>query len=240
MSENKNAELGKELVGSWAIHALFQQGVLRDGIRLGMGTGTTVKYVIESLFYLWKDERFKDIAVVPTSSDTFFKCRSFGIPTYSLDSKRVAGHLDLCIDGADRYDKNNNLIKGGGGALFREKIVAYNSDIFVVVAEDKKKVESLNCDFPVPIEVLPFAYKAVCLALEQRGLTFELRTLSDENPYITENGNYIIDAHYPKDLDISPEREEIELNKIVGVVENGFFNKTKVKRIFSTSEIDEE
>ena len=200
-----------------------------------MGTGTTIKHIIDALFCLIKSKDFKDIAVVPTSSDTLYKCHSFGIPTYSLDSPRIAGHLDLCIDGADRFDYKNNLIKGGGGALFREKIVAYNSDIFVVVAEAKKKVENLNCDFPVPIEVLPFAYGSVCLALERRGLTFEVRKgVQSGNPLITESGNYIIDAHYPRGVAIAPEKEEEDLNRIVGVVENGFFNREKVTQILST------
>lgn len=231
---SEKSDFAKQLLGNFAIAQLFYGGVLHDGIRLGMGTGTTVKHVIDALFYIMRREHLKDVAVVPTSSDTLYRCYSLGIPTYSLDSPRIAGHLDLSIDGADRFDHKDNLIKGGGGALFREKIVAYNSDLFIVVAEEKKKTESLNCDFPIPIEVFPFAYKSVCLALEKKGMTFKLRSaLSNESPLVTENGNYIIDAYYSKDLAIDPAKEEEELNKIVGVVENGFFNGGKVGRVIS-------
>ena len=229
MSKETTEEFNKAMLGTYTIETLFDQGKLHDGIKLGMGTGTTIRHVIQAFWHLLKEKGWKDIAVVPTSSDTLYQCYKFNIPVYSLDSPRIAGHLDLCIDGADRFDTNKNLIKGGGAALFREKIVAYNSDIFAVVAEQKKEVENLNCDFPIPIEIFPFAYKSVCLSLEKRGITYKLREgRKDGTPLITENGNYILDAYYPKAFTLDPTVEEIELNKIVGVIENGFFSKEKV------------
>ena len=239
MNENKENEVEKMLLGHWVVGVLFEEGALHDGIRLGMGTGSTVHYAIEALARLMVEEEFKDIAVVPTSRDTLEKCRILNIPTYSLDSERIAGHLDIAIDGADRVDENSNLIKGGGAALFREKVIAYNCDLFVVIVDDKKRIKSLNCDFPLPVEILPFAYKCVALALEMRGLSYKLRKdVRTGKPFITENGNYILDVTYPKDFDLNPAVEEEELNKIVGVVENGFFTKLKKVKIFSVSEKD--
>jgi len=236
-AEETMEDAEKVMLASYALGSLVGKKILRSGINLGMGTGSTIKYVLETLGYLLKKGELEDIAVVSTSTDTLYKCFQYDIPTYSLESERVAGHLDLCIDGADRFDNKRNLIKGGGGALFREKIVAYNADIFSVVAVQDKEVENLNCDFPVPIEVFPFAYKTVCLALEKRGMTFALRTSStNANPFITENGNYILDAHYPKGFEVDPAKEELELNQIVGVVENGFFSGNKVTNIFSVAE----
>ena len=234
MSEEATKDIDKAKLANYALELLVDMNVLHNGINLGMGTGSTVKHVIEMLGYLLNRGKIEDIAVVPTSTDTLYKCYQFNLPVYTLDSERVKGHLDLCIDGADRFDGNKNLIKGGGGALFREKILAYNADVFAVVAEQKKEVSSLNCDFPLPIEVLPFAYKAVCLALEKRGMTFTLRAgRANGSPFVTDNGNYIIDARYPQGFEIDPVKEEVELNQIVGVVENGFFDGTKVGHVFS-------
>ena len=224
MCQENSPELAKMLAGSAAVGILFARKILHDGMKIGMGTGSTVKYAIESLGYLLDGGHLKDIAVVPTSQDTLEKCNIWGIPTFSFDSDRIGGHLDIAIDGADRIDENNNLIKGGGAALFREKVVAYNADLLVIVADGKKKVKSLNCDFPLPVEVLPFAYKTVALTLETRGLSYKLREdIRTGKPLITENNNYILDVTYPKDFSLDPRSEEIELNKIVGVVENGFF-----------------
>lgn len=237
MSEVKEGEMTKLLVGNFGISVLFNEGILHDGLKLGMGTGSTVYYAIKMLKYFMLEEGLKDIAVVPTSYDTLKTCKIFNIPTYSFESERIEGHLDIAIDGADRIDENYNLIKGGGAALFREKVVAYNSDLFVILADDKKRVKSLNCDFPLPVEVLPFAYKAVSIALEKRGLSCKLREdSSGAKPLVTDNYNYILDVTYPKDFTFDPRSEETELNKIVGVVENGFFYHKNTRAFYCKRE----
>ncbi len=234
MSEKLSSEMQKKLVGEASVASLLKTGLLHDGVNLGMGTGTTVEYVISALASLVDRGVLKDIAIVPTSDATLYRCEELSLSTYSLNSKRIAGHLDLCIDGADRIDCNKNLIKGGGAALLREKIVAYNSSLFVVVADSRKKVESLKCDFPLPIEVVPFAYKTVFEALKKRGLEVVLRCGNAKiGPTITDNGNYILDVRYPKEgFQFDAKKEEMEINQIVGVVENGFFTKTENVRIF--------
>ena len=232
-----NQDEQKAIVSKYAVESLFKANIITDGIKLGMGTGSTVEHVIKAVENLINNGKLKDIAVVPTSDGTLVRCEELGIPIYSLNSKRIAGHLDVSIDGADRVDSNKNLIKGGGAALLKEKIVAYNSDKFIVVLDSKKKVESLICDFPIPIEVIPFAYKAVLLALEKRRINAKLRQGSGKiGPTITDNGNYILDLTYPKDFHLEAKKEELELNNIVGVVENGFFTNTNAMQVFLAKE----
>lgn len=238
MSNILSQDEQKKLVGKVAVETLFKDGLLHNGMKLGMGTGSTVEYVIDFLATLLNEDKLKDIAVVPTSDATLYRCEELGIPTYSLNSSLIAGKVDLCIDGADRVDCNKNLIKGGGAALLREKIVAYNSTLFVVVIDEKKKAQSLNCSFALPIEVLPFAYKSVEETLKRRGLSVCLRCGNAKiGPTITDNGNYILDVHYSQNYcEFDARKEEDALNEIVGVIENGFFTKHKEIRIFVANE----
>ena len=111
----------------------------------------------------------------------------------------------------------------------QEKIIAYNSNEFVVVADETKEVKSLVCDFPIPLEIIPSAYRPIVLALEKKGLKVRLREGKGKiGPVVTDSGHHILDISYPSNMSINPEVEEIELNKIVGVVENGFFTRTDI------------
>jgi len=219
----------KRIVGEYAIKTLISEKKIVSGSKIGMGTGTTIEYVIDVLAEFVKSGELKNIAVVPTSSATLLRCEELEIPVFSLNSKRINGSLDISIDGADRIDEKKNLIKGGGAALLQEKIIAYNSNEFVVVADETKEVKTLVCDFPIPLEIIPSAYRPIVLALEKKGLKVKLREGKGKiGPVVTDSGHHILDVSYPSNMSINPNVEEIELNKIVGVVENGFFTKTDI------------
>lgn len=219
----------KRIVGEYAIKTLISEKKIVSGSKIGMGTGTTIEYVIDVLAEFVRSGELKNIAVVPTSSATLLRCEELEIPVFSLNSKRINGSLDISIDGADRIDEKKNLIKGGGAALLQEKIIAYNSNEFVVVADETKEVKSLVCDFPIPLEIIPSAYRPIVLALEKKGLKVKLREGKGKiGPVVTDSGHHILDVSYPSNMSINPNVEEIELNKIVGVVENGFFTKTDI------------
>lgn len=224
-----STEEQKKLVGEYAIKSLISEKKIVSGSKIGMGTGTTIEYVIDVLANFVKSGELKDIAIVPTSSATLLKCEQLDLPIFSLNSKRIAGRLDISIDGADRIDEKKNLIKGGGAALLQEKIIAYNSDEFVVVADESKEVKSLVCDFPIPVEIIPSAYYPIVLALQKKGMSVKLREGKGKiGPVVTDSGHHILDVNYSSDLSINPQIEELELNKIVGVVENGIFTKTDI------------
>lgn len=224
-----NTEEQKRLVAEYAIKTLISEKKIVSGSKIGMGTGTTIDYVIDALAEFVKSGKIKDIAIVPTSSATLLRCEDLNLPLFSLNSKRINGSLDIAIDGADRIDENKNLIKGGGAALLQEKIIAYNSKEFVVVIDESKEVKSLVCDFPIPIEIIPSAYCPIVLALEKKGLKVKLREGKGKiGPVVTDSGHHILDVSYPSSMSINPKIEEEELNKIVGIVENGFFTKTDI------------
>lgn len=224
-----STEEQKRIVGENAIKTLISEKKIVSGSKIGMGTGTTIDYVIDVLAGFVKSGELKDIAIVPTSSATLLKCEELGLPIFSLNSKRINGRLDISIDGADRIDEKKNLIKGGGAALLQEKIIAYNSNEFVVVADESKEVKSLVCDFPIPIEIIPSAYYPIVLTLEKKGLSVKLREGKGKiGPVVTDSGHHILDVSYSSNVYIDPQIEEVEFNKIVGVVENGFFTRTGI------------
>lgn len=195
---------------------------VEDGMKLGLGTGSTAAWMVRCLAKRVNDEGLK-LTCVPTSERTAIQARSLGITVTTLDE---AGWLDLTIDGADEFDPDFNLIKGGGGAHLREKIVAAASDRLLVITDPNKKVAQLGA-FPLPIEVIPFGFETtvaqIALALEDAGLAgrpLNLR-LSEGDPFRTDQNNYIIDAS----LDAIPDATALSLalNQIPGVVENGLF-----------------
>ncbi|MEM4258713.1 MAG: ribose-5-phosphate isomerase RpiA [Candidatus Thermoplasmatota archaeon] len=189
---------------------------VEDGMVLGLGTGSTVEYMVKKLA-----EKIREgltIQAVPTSVKTKKLAAEYKIPLVDFDECTM---LDLTIDGADEVDSNLNLIKGGGGALTREKIVAFHSKKVIIIVDETKIVKGLGCDTPVPVEVVKFGWKATQKTLEElSGCTAELRRIVDE-PFITDNSNYIIDCDFGKIDD--PDVLEKELNNIPGVVENGLF-----------------
>jgi ribose 5-phosphate isomerase A len=194
---------------------------VRDGMKLGLGTGSTAKHFVELL-----GERVQaglKIVGVPTSEATRADAERCGVPLTTLEE---VDRLDLTVDGADEIDANLELIKGGGGALLREKIVAAASDRMIVIADESKWVETLG-RFPLPIEVIPFGLGATRRAIEaafaNNGVSgqMDIRKAKGGHAFVTDGGHWIIDAHLGRIPD-SP-KLAASLNSIPGVVEHGLF-----------------
>ncbi len=194
---------------------------VRDGMKLGLGTGSTAKHFVELL-----GERVKaglKVVGVPTSEATRADAERCGVPLTTLEE---VDHLDLTVDGADEIDPNLELIKGGGGALLREKIVAAASDRMIVIADESKWVEALG-RFPLPIEVIPFGLGATRRAIEaafaENGVSGEMdvRKAKDGHAFVTDGGHWIIDARLGR-IPNSP-KLAASLSSIPGVVEHGLF-----------------
>lgn len=193
---------------------------VEDGMRLGIGTGSTADEFVRLLAE--KVAAGFNVQGVPTSERTARLCVELGVPLYSLDD---LPELDLTIDGADEVDAALGLIKGGGGALLREKIVAAASARMIVIADETKLVETLG-RFPLPIEIAPFGLGATRLAVERLasklGLSGEIVQRPDKDgPYLTDGGHFILDASFGR----IPDAEALAkgLVAIPGVVEHGLF-----------------
>jgi ribose 5-phosphate isomerase A len=194
---------------------------VRDGMRLGLGTGSTAKHFVELL-----GERVRDglrVVGVPTSEVTRADAERCGIPMTTLDE---IDRLDLTVDGSDEVDPALDLIKGGGGALLREKIVAAASDRMIVIADDTKWVTALG-RFPLPVEVIPFGLaatrRAIAEAFAKAGVSGQtgLRKGKDGHVFVTDGGHWIVDAHLGR-INDAPRLAAL-LNGIPGVVEHGLF-----------------
>lgn len=202
--------------------------LIEEGMIVGLGTGSTVKYALKKI-----GEQVSDglhIQGIPTSNQTKKLALKYNIPLTSL-----AEHpeIDLTIDGADELDSDLNVIKGGGGALTREKIIAFHSKKVVIIADDSKVVKSLGIDFPLPVEIVKFSWEATKKSLEAFECECTLRKIFDD-PFITDNGNYIIDCEF--DRISEPEQLEQEMNMIPGVVENGLFIGLADKAIIGSTQ----
>lgn len=207
-----------------AIDDLFERGILHSGMRMGLGTGSTAMPAVHRLAQLIGEGKLSDIRAVPTSFQTTIACEELGIPVFSLNAREIDGRLDLSIDGADEIDPDCCLIKGGGAALLLEKIVAYNSERFVIVADESKAVSSLGTAFPLPVEVVPEARVSVTRHLSRLGATASIRhAVRKAGPVITDNGNIILDCLWDASTGCNPREMEAAINGIAGVVENGFF-----------------
>ena len=232
MNNTMSIEDQKVLVAHTAIDKLIAEGVIHSGMKIGLGTGSTAMPAVKRLAEYIAKGSLKDIAAVPTSFQTSIACEEFNIPIFSLSSGRINGALDVTIDGADEIDGKRNLIKGGGAALLKEKIVAYNSNLFVVIGDETKRVKNLGVAFPLPIEIIPEARLSIMKKLEVYGVSMILRDgVRKKGPVITDNGNFILDIKWPANAKINPGKLETELNAIPGVVENGFFTQ-KTPRVF--------
>ncbi|MGE3150231.1 MAG: ribose-5-phosphate isomerase RpiA, partial [Pseudorhodoplanes sp.] len=194
---------------------------VRPGMRLGIGTGSTMRHFVELLGDRVRDGL--DVEGVPTSEATAAQARALGIRLITLDEAPV---LDLAIDGADEIDPALDLIKGGGGALLREKIVAAASAGLIVIADETKWVPVLG-RFPLPIEVIPFGLGATLRAIEKAfaasgtGGKTTRRQRPDGHPFVTDGGHWIVDAALGQIPD--PKRLAASLSSIPGVVEHGLF-----------------
>ena len=205
---------------------------VRSGMRLGLGTGSTARHFVDLLGE--KVAAGLDVICVPTSEATARQAQELNIPLSDLDT---LDRLDLTVDGADEIDPSLNLIKGGGGALLREKIVAAASDAMVVIADASKCVEALG-RFPLPIEVNRFGLgatrHAIAQVLTHHGAQGGLKLRGEEagNPFVTDGGHLILDAFFGR---ISqPEALSSDLLNIPGVVQHGLFLKMCSKAYVAT------
>lgn len=222
----------KALVGNAVIDRLFERGLIKSGMKIGLGTGSTAIIAVERLASYIRDGKISGIKAVATSFQTHIACEENGIPVYTLNSKEIAGKLDLSIDGADEIDPDNNLIKGGGAAHVQEKIVEYNTKRLVIIADESKLVPHLGTKFPLPVEIIPASRGPVVREMEKLGASCVLRSCAGKDgPIVTDNGNQILDCTWPALSDgsspVNPAKMEDRVNKITGVVENGFFTKNK-------------
>lgn len=188
---------------------------VKDGMIVGLGTGSTTEYALKKLGELIKDGL--NIKGIPTSMHTRKIAKEQNIPLTTMEENP---EIDLTIDGADEVDSHLNVIKGGGGALTREKIIAYHSKKEIIIVDDSKVVKALGIDCPLPVEVVKFGWQSTKKTLEKFGCTAELRKIMNE-PYITDNSNYILDCDFERIAE--PEQLEKDINSIPGVVENGLF-----------------
>jgi ribose 5-phosphate isomerase A len=197
---------------------------VRDGMRLGLGTGSTAAEFVRVL----ASAGLQDVRCTCTSENTEKLANSLGIATFRLAE---LAPLDLAIDGADAIDDRLRLIKGGGGALLREKIVEQAARRFIVIADETKVVESLS-GRPLPVEVTPFAREV----LERRFAAMDLEPvlrMRDGQPRLTDEGHHILDVRVPKERDIAEVVARIREN--AGVVETGFFPREATEAIIATS-----
>lgn len=198
----------KELAGTHAAH------YAKSGMLLGLGTGSTVYFTLLELGRMVRDGL--DITGVATSERTVDICKKEGIPL--IDSDEIT-EIDIYLDGADEVDPRFALIKGGGGALFREKRVASLAKERIIIVDESKMVAVLGA-FPLPVEVVPFGWKHAFREITSMQANPVLR-MAGENPYITDNGNYILDCHLGEIPD--PESLHTQLKSMIGVVETGLF-----------------
>jgi ribose 5-phosphate isomerase A len=213
MTANDPVKLMKQEVGRAAAQKVQSNTIV------GLGTGSTTAYAIQYLGERLERGEIENIAGIPTSFQADILARQYGIPITSLD---VAERIDIAIDGADEVDPHKNLIKGGGAAHTREKLVDGQAECFVVVVDGSKLVEQLGSSFPLPVEVMPVARVPVMRALEKLGGKPELRMgIKKDGPVVTDQGNFIIDVKFDK-IDKPAELEKI-INNIPGVLDNGLF-----------------
>jgi len=203
---------------------------VKSGMVIGLGTGSTAYFAVERVGQKLKSGELTDIIAIPTSIRTKEQAESLDIPLVTLDTH---SKLDVAIDGADEVDPKLNLVKGGGGALLREKMVEICAEKFIVIVDESKIVEGLGPGFPVPVEITPFCHehtmRAVGALPSMTGCNPVLRMGSSSNNEndgdeiaVTDNGNYIVDLHFTDPID-DPATMATELKNVCGVVDHGFF-----------------
>lgn len=202
----------KQIAGEWAAN------LVKDGMTIGIGTGSTVFFFVKALKKRIEEENLKFTGVV-TSFQTRVLCEELGFDLKDISS---VDKLDIAVDGADEVDDDFNGIKGGGAAQTLEKVVAGLAEKYVFIIDDGKKVDRLGKGFPVPVEVIPQAWRSVKNSIEKMGYKSEVRIAKrKDGPVITDNGNFVLDIMIDKEADI------VELNSKItmlpGVLETGFF-----------------
>ena len=192
---------------------------VQSGMVVGLGTGSTAIHAIHCLGQRLRDRELREIRGIPTSFQSSVLARELRIPLASLDE---VDKIDVAIDGADEVAPDLTLIKGGGAAHTREKIVDSLADEFIVVVDETKLVDQLGSRFPVPVEVVPFGLVPVLHALERLGGVPELRMgVRKAGPVVTDQGNFVVDVKFDSIPD--PAGLERTINNIPGVLENGLF-----------------
>ncbi|MBE9080458.1 ribose-5-phosphate isomerase RpiA [Romeria aff. gracilis LEGE 07310] len=213
MSETDPVKLMKQEVGRAAA------AQVKSGSIVGLGTGSTTAYAIQFIGDRIQSGELEDIQGIPTSFQASVLAKKHGIPLTTLDE---VSRIDIAIDGADEVDPQKNLIKGGGAAHTREKVVDSLADHFIVVVDSSKLVDRLGSTFALPVEVLPMAIAPVTRALEALGGKVELRMgVKKDGPVITDQGNMVLDVTL-EGID-QPAELEKTLNNIPGVLDNGLF-----------------
>lgn len=189
-------------------------GYIRGGMTLGLGTGSTAYWAIQGIGEMVKEGL--SVKAVATSIQSEALARELNIPIIPFAE---VDHLDITIDGADEVDKELNLIKGGGGALLREKIVAAITKFYIIIVDESKLVDKLG-KFPLPVEIAPFAWEWTMRKLTALGCTPKMRMAGDK-PYLTDNSHYILDCSFG--LINNPALLHKQVSDITGVMEDGFF-----------------
>ena len=193
---------------------------IRDGMVLGLGSGSTAALMIQALGAKLQSGELTDIVGVTTSFQGEVLAAELGIPLKSLNA---IDRIDLAIDGADEVDPSFQLIKGGGACHVQEKLVARRADRFVVVVDSTKLVDTLNLAFLLPVEVLPGAWRQVQAELQTLGAEAQLRmAVRKAGPVVTDQGNLVLDARFAGGIQ-DPVALEQQINNIPGVLENGLF-----------------
>jgi len=215
----------KKMVGYKAV-----DDYVKSSMVVGLGTGSTAYFAVERLGELLKSGELTDIVAIPTSERTKEQAESLGIPLVTLDTH---SKLDVAIDGADEVDPGLNLVKGGGGALLREKMVEVCADKFIVIVDESKICDGLGPGFPIPVEITPFCHehtlRTVGALPSCAGCNPVLRLGSSSNNQVdgeeiavTDNGNYIVDLHFTEPIKDAP-KMAMEIKGTVGVVDHGLF-----------------
>ena len=210
--------------------ALRAVDFVRPGMLVGLGTGSTAEFAIEGLSRRIADGRLSEICCIASSLRTRDFAESLGLNLVELDMERM---IDVTIDGADEIDSDFNLIKGGGGALLREKVLAQNSKKNIVIADESKLSRRLGARFPVPVEVLRFALEAEKTYLATLGGETQLRVTQDGSPFLTDQRNLIVDWSCGEIED--PSCFANRLSERAGIIEHGLFVGTATDVIIGSS-----
>ncbi len=191
---------------------------VKSGMVVGLGTGSTSKFAVEAIANMIRDGKLKDIVGIPSSLQTEQLARTCGIPLTSFERNP---QIDITIDGADEVDANLNLIKGGGGALLREKVLAQASQTTIIIVDESKISDSLGMKWAVPVEVIPFAAAVERKFLEDLGARVLLRLTSTGEEYRTDQNNVILDCQFGVIRD--PASLAKRLDSRAGIMEHGLF-----------------
>jgi ribose 5-phosphate isomerase A len=215
VSKSDRLELQVKLKQKAAEHAVE---LVQSGMVLGLGTGSTTRFALEYIGVRIKNGQLQEIVGIPSSLPTENIAKQLGIPLTTFDEHQ---ELDLTIDGADEVDPQLNLIKGGGGALLREKILAQSSRRNIIIVDENKLSPKLGTHWPLPVEVIPFALKTVANYIASLGAKVILRRKNDGSTYTTDQNNFILDCNFGPIS--NPDELALKLGQRAGIVEHGLF-----------------